>query len=390
MHMDPIMPYLVGSVAGILLLGLVLRSLKQPHVVAYLIAGVVLGPDGLGLMSDQTSIARLGEIGVILLLFFVGMEISLSDLLAKWKVPVIGTLLQVLVSVACVAGLGKVQGWPWSRVILIGFVISLSSTAVVIKLLQSRGDLEHPVGKDVVGILIMQDLAIVPMLIVIGMMGGVSPGIGAMALQVVGGAAVVGVLLYVAKAPKLHLPIGKWLKGDTELQVFAGGFLCFSLALVTGLVGLSAALGAFVGGIIVGAAQEDEWIHDSLFPFHVLLLALFFVSVGMLIRLDFLLEHAAIIGLLLAAAVLTNTLVNMLILRALGRSWSNSLYGGATLSQIGEFSFVLAAVGLQAGLIESFGYQVTIAVIALSMLVSPGWIALTSLLRKPGDDVVIE
>jgi CPA2 family monovalent cation:H+ antiporter-2 len=187
------------------------------------------------------------------------------------------------------------------------------------------------------------------------------------------------VRLFVAKRKNLHLPIGRWLKGDAELQVFAGGFVCFGLALATGLAGLSAALGAFVGGIVVGAAQEDEWIHDSLFPFHVFLLALFFVSVGMLIRLDFILEHAGIIGILLAAAVLTNTLVNMLIFRFLGRSWSNSLYGGATLSQIGEFSFVLAAVGLQSGLIENFGYQVTIAVIALSMLVSPAWIALASI-----------
>lgn len=376
MHMDPIMPYLVGSVAGILLLGLVFRALKQPHVVAYLLAGVALGPDGIGFMTDQVTISRVGEIGVILLLFFVGMEISLPELLAKWKVPVLGTFLQIAVSVGCVAGLGAYQGWPWGRILFVGFVISLSSTAVVIKLLQARGELHDPVGRDVIGILLMQDLAIVPMLIVIGMLGGAAPGGGTIALQLLGGIVVVGVLAFLARGSEIRLPIGKWLKGDTELQVFTGGFVCFGLALLTGLVGLSAALGAFVAGIIVGAAKEHEWVHESLFPFHVLLLALFFVSVGMLIRLDFLWEHGGIILLLLVAAVLVNTLVNMLVLRVLGRSWRNGLYGGAVLSQIGEFSFVLAAVGRQAGLIEDFGYQITIAVIALSMLVSPAWIAI--------------
>ena len=382
--MDPIMPYLVGSVAGILLLGLVLRALKQPHVVAYLLAGIALGPDGIGLMTDQVTIARFGEVGVILLLFFVGMEISLPELLAKWKVPVIGTLLQIAVSVGCVAGLGAYQGWPWGRVVLIGFVISLSSTAVVIKLLQARAEIDHPVGRDVIGILLMQDLAIVPMLIAIGMLGGVSPGGGTVALQLLGGVVVVGVLAFLAKGSELSLPLGKWLKGDTELQVFAGGFVCFGFALLTGLVGLSAALGAFVAGIVVGAAKEGEWVHESLFPFHVLLLALFFVSVGMLIRLEFLWNNGGMILVLLAAAVLTNTLVNMLILRVLGRTWRNSLYGGATLSQIGEFSFVLAAVGKQTDLIEDFGYQVTIAVIALSMLVSPAWIAIAGRFRDLG------
>jgi CPA2 family monovalent cation:H+ antiporter-2 len=379
--MDPIMPALVGSVAGILLLGLVLRALKQPSVVAYLMAGLVLGPAGLGLMTDQVTIARLGEIGVILLLFFVGMEISLPALVAKWRVPVVGTLLQIAVSVGCLAALGGWQGWAFSRSLLLGFVISLSSTAVVIKLLQSKGEIDHPVGRDVIGILLMQDLAIVPMLIIVGLMGGVTPGTGVMAMQLTGGAIVIGILVYIAQRPQLHLPLGKWLRGDPELQVFAGSFLCFGLALLTGFAGLSAAVGAFIGGIVVGAARETKWIHESLFSFRVLLLALFFVSVGMLIEPQFLWDNLGMILVLLAAILLTNTILNMLILRALGRSWRDSLYGGATLAQIGEFSFVLAAVGRQVGLIEDFGYQMTIAVIALSMLVSPTWIACASIFR---------
>lgn len=386
MHMDPIMPYLVGGVAAVLLLGLILRAIRQPHVVAYLLAGVALGPAGVGLVTDQVTIARFGEIGVILLLFFVGMEISLPRLLANWKVPVIGTLLQIAVSVACTVGLGAWKGWPWQRSILLGFVISLSSTAVVIKLLQRRGEIDQPIGQDVVGVLLVQDLAIVPMLIAIGVMGGTTLSPTAIVLQVVGGIVCVGLMLFVATRDRIRLPLDRLLQGDQELQVFAAGFLCFGLALLTGLAGLSAALGAFLGGVVVGAAKETEWIHEALFPFHVLLLALFFVSVGMLIDLQFVWDHVAMVALLLAAVLLTNTAVNMFVLRGLGRTWPNSVYGGAVLSQIGEFSFVLAAVGKQTGIIENFGYQATIAVIALSMLLSPAWIALASLFRKDLDE----
>ena len=378
MHMDPVMPALVGAVAAVLLIGLILRALKQPHVVGYLIAGVILGPAGLGLVTDQEIIARFGEVGVVLLLFFAGMEISLPDLVARWKVPVVGTVLQIALSVGCAVGVGLWQGWPWGRSVLVGFVISLSSTAVVIKLLQARKEVDQPIGQDVIGVLLMQDIAVVPMLIIIGLLGGTPPSAGAVTVQIVGGLGIVALLWFIAVRKRLHLPLGRWLNGDHEMEVFAGGLICFGMALLSALLGLSSALGAFVGGIIVGAAKESEWIHESLFPFHVLLLALFFVSIGMLIDLEFVQAHWVTISALLLAVLLTNTVVNMVILRMMGRTWRNSLYGGAVLSQIGEFSFVLSAVGKEAGLIQDFGYQISIAVIALSMLASPAWIALTS------------
>lgn len=375
MHMDPVMPNLVGTVAAILLLGFALRALRQPQLIAYLLAGVVLGPSGVGLVSDHSTISRLGEIGVVLLLFFVGMEISLPEFVARWKVPVLGTLLQISLSVLCVVGVGTWQGWPAERSVLLGFVVSLSSTAVVIKLLREKGETESPVGRDVIGILLMQDLAIVPMLIIIGLLSETPSTGGMIVKQVVGGAIAIISLAYIATRRELHLPLGRWLRGDRELQIFASGAICFGLAYLSGLSGLSAALGAFLGGILVGAAKETRWIHESLFPFHILLLALFFMSVGMLIDLHFVWSHWAMILTLLLAVLLTNTILNTVILRVLGRSWNNSIYGGATLAQIGEFSFVLAAVGRKADLFEDFAYQTTSAVIALSMLISPLWIS---------------
>jgi CPA2 family monovalent cation:H+ antiporter-2 len=148
------------------------------------------------------------------------------------------------------------------------------------------------------------------------------------------------------------------------------------------MAGLSVALGAFVGGVVVGAARETEWIHEALYPFQVLLLAVFFVSIGMLIDPKFLWDNLPLLVALLLIVLVTNTFLNGLILRLLGRTLQNSLRGGALLAQIGEFSFVLAAVGRQAGLIEDFAYQTTVAVIALTLVVSPTWIRLMGRTQK--------
>lgn len=376
MHMDPIMPALVGTLFVVLLAGALLRGVRQPHVVGYLLAGVALGSSGSEVFADTTDVARMGEVGVMLLLFFAGMEVSLPDLTARWKVPVLGTGLQVAVSLGCVLLIGSYLDWPIGRSVMLGFVISLSSTAVILKLLRDRGEMDSAVGGDVVGILLAQDFAVVPMLIVLGIMGGDAPDVAMVALQVTGGLAVVALFVWLGRGHELHLPLGRWLREDKELQVFAAFLICFGLAFLSGLAGLSVAMGAFVAGIVVGAARETEWVHSVLYPFQVLFLALFFVSIGLMVDLQFIATHAGLILGLMVAVVLTNTLVNALILRTLGRTWRNSFYGGALLSQVGEFSFVLAAVGLQSGLIEEFAYQVTVAVVALSLLAAPAWIGM--------------
>ena len=158
MHLDPMMPYAVGAILAILVLGLLLRSIKQPHVVGYLIAGVILGPHGIALVQDEVTLGRLGAVGVVLLLFFIGMEASPRKLLENWKVALIGTLLQVIISIGCVWPLGVYLDWPLERIVLIGFVISLSSTAVVLKLLQDWKEFDTKVGQNVLAILLAQEL----------------------------------------------------------------------------------------------------------------------------------------------------------------------------------------------------------------------------------------
>lgn len=382
MHMDPVIPVVVGALFIVLLIGTILQRLKQPYVVGYLAAGIVLGPFGLGWFTDTEFISQLGAFGVILLLFFVGMEISLPRLVANWRVAVVGTLAQILLSVGLVWGFGTFLEWPLERSILLGFVISLSSTAVVLKVLQDWKEIDTPAGQDAVSVLLVQDIAIIPMLIMVNFLGGAETHLPEMVLQGIGGVLVVGLIVWLAKGKLVRLPL-KGLKNDHEMQIFSAFVVCFGFALITGLLGLSAALGAFLAGLVLGAARETKWVHRSLEPFHVVFVALFFLSVGMLLDVSFFLENWVLIVGLTFAALFFNTVLNAGILKVLGRRWSTSWYAGALLAQIGEFSFVLAAVGSQVGIIAGFGFQITLAVITLTLMFSPIWMLLFKKFVKP-------
>ena len=374
MHIDPILPTLVAIIGVVLLIGLSLQLLRQPQVIGYLLAGVAIGPFGLALLTDTEFASRLGGFGVILLLFFVGMEVAPRQLISGWRIAVIGTLAQVALSVALVIPIGLWFDWPVERVVLLGFVTSLSSTAVIIKLLRDSGEINRKEGQDILGILLAQDLIIIPMLIIVGLMGGEAPSWSGLGLQIGGSIIIVSLLAWALTRDSFHLPFGHLFRSDPELQVFAALLICLGLSLLTGLAQLSTALGAFAAGILVTAARETQWVHHTLEPFRVIFVALFFVSIGMLVDVSFISSHTMQVILLVLAVLVGNTLLNGIILRFLGYRWRESLYAGALLGQIGEFSFVLAAVGLTAGIISDIAYQYTIAVIALSLLVSPFWI----------------
>ena len=390
MHMDPMMPHAVGAVLLILLTGLLLKLVRQPHVIAYLIAGILIGPWGLALITDTDVISRLGAIGVVLLLFFVGMETDAKKLVANWKLAVFGTLIQIVLSVFCVWLLGLWFEWGLARTLLIGFVISLSSTAVVIKLLQDSGILSSKVGQGVLGVLLAQDLAIIPMLIILGLLGSDEVDSIHLAKQGIGAVAAAALFGFIISREQVHLPLSRWLKEDRELQLFAALSVCFGLALITAWLDLSTALGAFLGGMLIGAARETQWVHHTLESFKVLFVALFFVSVGLMLDIHFLADHWVQASVLTIAALLTNTFINAFILKVANFNWRDSLYAGVLLSQIGEFSFVLAAVGLQAAIINEYGYQLALCVISLSLLLSPLWITTGKHLLKWEDDSVVD
>jgi CPA2 family monovalent cation:H+ antiporter-2 len=353
-----------------------MKRLNQPFVVAYMVAGVVLGPYVLEFVTDTELLNRIGAFGVLFLLFFVGAEISLPSLVKNWRIMIAGTVLQVVISIVCVWALGFWLSWPMSQIIFLGFVISLSSTAVIITMLKDRNETNSFVGQNVIGILLVQDFLLIPMLIAINLIGGGPLNITKITLQIVGALLILALLIWLLVKKDISLPFSKYIKRYQEVQTLIALFLGLGMAFITGLFGLSAALGAFLAGIIVSVAKETHWIQQSLESFRGIFVALFFVSIGMTVDLQFLAEYWFIILALMLASLLTNTFINAGILKSLRVTVKDSLYAGALLSQIGEFSFVLAAIGLQTNIINEFAYQTTIATIFATLLMSPAWIGL--------------
>lgn len=382
MQSDPIIPIFVTSIFFILALGVLMRRLRQPYVVVYLLAGVVLGPFVLGVIKDQAILSRLGSFGVLFLMFFIGMEVTPKRLIENWMIPIVGTILQVFVSVGVAYLAGWFFGWPLSAVVLLGFVISLSSTVVVLKLLEDWKEINTRVGQDVVGILLVQDLLIVPMMITLGFFSGKEPNARVLMLQIIGGVSIVGLSAWLIAKEQIKLSWLKFLGTDHEMQVFVALGICFGMAMLTGLLQLSSALGAFIAGMIISSAKETHWVHESLLTVRTIFIAVFFVSIGMLIDIPFIMDYWWEISILLVATYVVNTSINAVILKMLGEKWSTSLYGGSLLSQIGEFSFVLILFGFELGIIDLNSYRLMIAVISLSLLLSPLWIGITKTMTR--------
>lgn len=366
---------LVGFV--VIFVGILLKGLQQPLIVAYIITGILLGPYGIGFIEDIKVVEELGELGLILLLFFIGMEISLPDLVKLWKTSLFGTLIQIGASFLAVYALGYFINWELRQVIVVAFVISLSSSAVVIKLLESKNEINTAIGQNVISILLMQDMLIVPMLIVTELLAGVKPTTEEIILQSAGGLLIIGIFIFILRKGKIKLPFSKLMEKDHELQVFIAILFSFGFASFTAFLGLSAALGAFFAGIIVHATDTKEWFHDSLHGFRVSFVSMFFVSIGMLINIQFISDNWIIISLLVLSAFLTNHLINTFTLNFFCRIWRNSIYGGALLAQIGELSFIVAATAYYRDVINEFTYQLSIASISITLLLSPFWIMIT-------------
>ena len=379
---DPLI--LLVSLLSVLfvIVGLLLKRIDQPYIIGYILIGALLSEDVSGLVERSDSLQRLGEIGIILLLFFIGMEISLPDLVKQWKVALIGTFLQVVFSVLLIMGIGALSGWEYNRSIVLGFVIALSSSAVIIKILESKNMIESRVGKNILSILLTQDIIIVPLLIITAFLGGKTETPQTIALMIFGGVLLTAVMLYIYYKRDIKLPFAESMEKDEELQVFAAIFYCFGGALISSLCGLSAGLGAFVGGMLMHASRATHWIHDTLHAFRVIFVAVFFISVGLQLNFVFLWENLTELILVLIAVFLSNHLINSLILRFAGNSWKNAALGGAYLAQIGEMSFLLTLSALHAGIISDFGYNFSVCLISLTLVISPFWISGTEAILR--------
>jgi len=377
MDMNGVLFAIVGVLLCAFLFAYTLRMFKIPAAVAYIITGLVVGPSGLAWVHDKELLEHLGELGVIMLMFFVGMEVSLNRLVEHWRISVIGTFAQITLSVAACSLTAWLMDWTWQAGLLFGFIISMSSTAVVLVMLKDSEELETPLGQHALGILLMQDLAIVPIMIVLGMLGGHEISMSQILLQVVGGTVLLGFVVWVLRHPGWHIPNA--LKQTLDKRIMMGLLLCFAAAGLTALLGLSAPFGAFLAGMVLNSSDQAEWVEEHLRSLYVVFVAIFFLSVGMLVDLHFMWGHIGLVLMVTFAVFVLNSGINAISLRLLGESWSMALMTGGLLSQIGELSFLLASLGLSLHILSHDAHQMAMIVIAFSLILSPLWMLLIRL-----------
>jgi monovalent cation:H+ antiporter-2, CPA2 family len=359
--------------AAATLCGMAMARLNQPAIVGYILAGVILGPSGLALVGDRGQIEALAELGVLMLLYIIGMELSVRSFRHMWRIAVFSAGLQILVSLIAMLFLGYALGWPMPHVLLFAFVLALSSTAVGVTMMEDVGALRQRVGRIAVGVLIAQDLAVAPMLIILT---GLS-GEGFDFFVVLEICLTVGLLVllirYLSRRQRFTLPFSTLALGKVDLRPVAALAWCFAAAALAGLIGISAVFGAFLAGLVVGSSQQRHELFAAAKPIESILLMTFFLSIGLLIDLQFLWDNLGLVLLLWAFVTIFKTALNTAIFRAMGESWQHAFLSSLFLAQIGEFGFILGGVAIDSSIIDSDLYRLVVAVTVLSLITSPIW-----------------
>ena len=353
------------------------HRLRVPTLVGFLLVGVAIGPHGAAFIPEPDAVAALAEIGVVLLLFEIGLELSLSQVLGWWASILVAGGLQVFGILVLSAAAGPLLGLPLGQSLFYGALAALSSTAIVSKTLTDRGELDAPHGREAIAILLFQDLAIVPLMLVVPLFGADPAGedggggLGALWLRLGLGLAAMTALVAGGRL------VVRWTLDrivetrDRDLFTLCVGFFAIGTALAAGTAGFSLAVGAFLAGLVISESEYGLQALDDVMPFRALFSGVFFTSIGMLLDLTLVGTQLPLLvgGTVLLLAVKTLVAAGAVVVR--GRRFGTALATGLSLAQIGEFSFVLAAAGLPLGLFGAGHYEVFLAVAALSMLVAP-------------------
>lgn len=351
---------------------LIFNKLKLPTVLGLLITGIICGPYLLSLVTAISQVEVLAEIGVILLLFTIGLEFSLKDLLRIKKYVFLGGIIQISITILLTIIICNYLGFALKESIFIGFLVSLSSTAIVLKLLQESREISSPQGKIALGILIFQDIAVVPMMLFVPILsnGGESIFIDIGILLVKGIIVIVGV--YVAThyiMPKLLYQITK--TKSKELFILSIIVICFAVGWATSAIGLSLSLGAFIAGLII---SESEYSHEAvgnIIPFKAIFESFFFVSIGMLLNVFFVAENIYIILAITLVVIVLKFITGWFSAFVLKVAVRTMILVGLLLCQVGEFSFILAKIGYDSNMISENSYQYFLAVAIITMAVTP-------------------
>ncbi|HEX2781167.1 MAG TPA: cation:proton antiporter, partial [Gemmatimonadaceae bacterium] len=344
---------------------------KVPPIVGFLITGVICGPYGFGLVGDPHEVESLAEIGVVLLLFTVGIEFSLEQLARIRTFLLVGGGLQVGITIGTIYVIARLAGEHSTLALFLGMLVALSSTAIVLRLLADRGEMDGPHGQAALGILIFQDLCVVPMVLFTPFLTGEGTTAGDAVAVVVKGVLFIGGAIIAARwiVPRvLNFVVATRRR---EVFLLAIILLCLGTAWASAKAGLSLALGAFIAGLLIAESEYSHQALGEILPLREVFNSLFFVSIGMLFDVRTVLASPLPVVGALVVVVLVKTLVTTGASVALGQSLRIAILAGLALAQIGEFSFVLSKVGLSAGLLDAAHYQLFLAVAVGSMTLTP-------------------
>jgi CPA2 family monovalent cation:H+ antiporter-2 len=348
-----------------------LHRLRLPTIAGLLVAGAAIGPTGLALVGDTDAVGRLAEIGVVMLLFSIGLEFSLASLRRIARMLCVGGALQVGLTLGATFATATLLGHTGSRALFFGFLVALSSTAIVLRGLSERGEVEAPHGRLIVGVLLFQDLCVVPMMLVTPMLASEATDFVSIALALAKAAVVMVLTVVLARfiVPRIFQRVAQTQRRDVFLLAVV--LVCAGIAWATSLVGLSLALGAFLAGIVLADGEYGHQALADVLPLRDLFTSLFFVSVGMLLDLDLLAhapQHVLSLAVFLLALKFVVAVLAALFMRLPARV---ALLAGAGLAQVGEFSFVLADLGADVGLMSGEERATFLAASVLTMLITP-------------------
>ena len=353
-----------------------LHRLRVPSIAGFIVAGAVIGPHALGLVQDLHQVEVLAETGVVLLLFGIGLELSLNRVRRLWRPIAVGGAVQVGVTILVVLGISVLFGRDIQSGLLLGFIIAVSSTAIVLRGLSERGELETPHGRLALGILIFQDLCVVPMVLVIPVLGDTAGAGPSVLVPLLKAAVVVTGVLVAARivVPRFLEAIARTRKRD--LFVLSVFLICLGTAWAVSIAGVSLALGAFLAGLVVSGSRYREQAMSDLVPLRDVLASVFFVSIGMLLDLRNVLDHLLPILGLFTAIIVGKFIIIFFSAAIMRLPMRVGILTATTLSQVGEFAFVLLLAAGGMGLLEDpFQSNLTVAII-LSMLATPFGLAL--------------
>jgi CPA2 family monovalent cation:H+ antiporter-2 len=353
----------------------IFHRVKLPALVGFLITGVLIGPYGAAIITETRVVERLADMGVVLLLFTVGLEFSIEEILKSGRQFLIGGGIQVLLTIAAVTGLSVLFHFPLPQAVFFGFLASLSSTAIVLKMYSDRAELDSAHGRLSTGILLFQDIAVVPMMLLLPVLGEASAAgeVTLLSVLISLGKAMLGLVAVYFSARQvvpflLHQVIR--LK-NREMFFLLVVLLCLGAAWVTFSLGLSLALGAFLAGLIISESEYSQHIVTEIMPFRDYFASIFFISIGMLLHTDYFRMHWPLLILLTVMLLIIKTGLVLVTAKMLRYPIRSALLAGLGLAQVGEFSFLLAQQGLDHKLMSGDVFQTFINASILSMLATP-------------------